>query len=245
MALLGNAAMLLWYDIVPEHVAEHDDWHTRQHFPERVAIPGFIRAQRWVSTAPGPRYFVAYEVTGIEVLSSAHYLERLNHPTPWTSRMMPSFRGMVRGFCKLESRHGTVLGTSGVTLRYSASPGTEDRLQQWLDGELIPGLMLRKGFASAFLLRSDGAPEMTAEQRIRGRDASVDRVLMMTGYSPDLMADVAQSDLREDALESRGALPGAAVGVFRLACVSGASLRCDDDADGSRDRRDRPTADRR
>ena len=104
--------MLLWYDIVPEQVAEHDDWHTRQHFPERVGIPGFIRAQRWVASSPGARYFVVYEVTDIDVLSSAPYLERLNNPTPWTSRMMPSFRGMVRGFCKLESSHGSVLGTT-------------------------------------------------------------------------------------------------------------------------------------
>ena len=98
MALLGSAAMLLWYDIIPEEIAEHDDWHTRQHFPERVGIPGFIRAQRWVASSQGSRYFVVYEVTGIDVLSSALYLERLNNPTPWTSRIMPSFRDMVRGF---------------------------------------------------------------------------------------------------------------------------------------------------
>jgi hypothetical protein len=224
MALLGSAAMLLWFDIVAEHVAEFDDWITRQHFPERVGIPGFIRAQRWVATSSAERYFVVYEVTGIEVLSSAPYLERLNHPTPWTSRMMPSFRGMVRGFCRLESSHGSVLGTTCVTLRYSAAPGMEDRLRTWLNGELIPDLMQRKGITSAFTLRSDRAPEMTAEQRIRGRDASVDRVLLVTGYSPEPVAGLAQDDLRANNLEAHGASPGATSGVFLLACLSGASL---------------------
>ena len=222
MALLGSAAMLLWYDIVPEQIAEHDDWHTREHFPERVGIPGFIRAQRWVASSPGSRYFIMYEVTDIGVLSSAPYLERLNNPTPWTRRMMPSYRGMVRGFCKLESTHGSVLGTTGVTVRYSAAPGLEDGLRGWLDGDLIPDLMLRKGITSAFMLRSERAPEMTAEQRIRGRDASVDRVLMVTGYSPALIARLAQRELCARALEAHGASPGTAVGVFQLACLSSA-----------------------
>ena len=225
MALLGSAAMLLWYDIIPEQIVEHDDWHTRQHFPERVGIPGFIRAQRWVASSQGERYFVVYEVTDIDVLSSAPYLERLNNPTPWTSRIMPSFRRMVRGFCKLESSQGSVLGTTCVTLRYSAAPGKEDRLHRWLHNDLVPDLMLRKGFTSAFMLRSDRAPEMTAEQRIRGRDASVDLVLFATGYSPELMAGLAQDELCAKSLESHGASPGATSGVLQLACLSGAACR--------------------
>ena len=222
MALLGRAAMLLWYDVIPEQIAEHDDWHTRQHLPERVGIPGFIRAQRWVSNSPGSRYFVVYEVTDIEVLSSSPYLERLNNPTPWTSRTMSSFRGMVRGFCKLDSRHGSVLGTTGLTLRYSAAPGMEDRLCTWLNSDLIPDVMQRKGFTSAFMLRSERVPEMTAEQRIRGRDASVDLALLVTGYSPELMADLAQNELCASSLEAHGASPGITSGVYQLACLSGA-----------------------
>lgn len=214
--------MLLWYDIIPEQIAEHDDWHTRQHFPERVGIPGFIRAQRWVSSSPGSRYFVVYEVTDIDILSSAPYLERLNNPTRWTSRVMPGFRGMARGFCKLDGSYGSVLGTTAVTLRYSAAPDREDCLRKWLHGDLGPELMLRKGITSAFMLRSERAPEMTAEQRIRGRDASVDRVLLVTGYLPEVMAGLAENELGERSLEAHGASPGAISGVYQLACVTGA-----------------------
>lgn len=221
MALLGGAAMLLWYDIVAEHIAEHDDWHTREHFPERVGIPGFIRAQRWVcANGAGPRYFVVYEVEDIDVLSSAGYLERLNRPTPWTSRMMPSFRGMVRGFCNVASSHGTVLGATCVTLRYSAEAGKERRLCAWLNDDVIPDLVRRKGFASALMLRSDRAPEMTAEQQIRGRDAGVDQVLLVTGYSAELMNELAVHALGTDSLEAHGASPGTHSAVYRLACLS-------------------------
>ncbi|HXU56262.1 MAG TPA: hypothetical protein VN744_12570 [Casimicrobiaceae bacterium] len=222
MALLGTAAMLLWYDIIPDQVAEHDDWHTRQHFPERVGIPGFIRAQRWVSSSPGARYFVVYEVSGIDVLSSAPYLERLNHPTAWTSRVMPAFRGMVRGFCRLDARYGSVLGTTALTLRYSAATGRGDRLREWLHADLLPDLMQRKGFTSAFMLRSEREPEMTAEQRIRGRDASVDRVLLVTGYRPELMTNLAEKELDASSLEANGASSGTIAGIYQLACIAGA-----------------------
>jgi hypothetical protein len=225
MALLGKAAMLLWYDIVPEQVAEHDDWHTRQHFPERVGIPGFLRAQRWVSRSPGPRYFVVYEVADIDVLSSAAYNERLNNPTAWTTAMMPHFRGMVRGFCHVETSHGSVLGATGLAVRYAPEPGKSEELQHWLEHKLAFDLMQRPGLCSIHRLRSGRMPEMTAEQRIRGPDASVDHVLFVTGHCTDVLDALAGNELSPDALETHGAAPGAATGSVSLACVSMATRR--------------------
>jgi hypothetical protein len=71
MALLGKAAMLLSFDIVPEAIVEHDDWHTHEHFPERLSIPGFLRGTRCVAQHGQPRYFVMYEVARLELKRSA------------------------------------------------------------------------------------------------------------------------------------------------------------------------------
>lgn len=35
MPLLGKAALLLSFDIVPEAIPEHDEWHTHEHLPEQ------------------------------------------------------------------------------------------------------------------------------------------------------------------------------------------------------------------
>ena len=56
MPLLGQAAMLLSFDMAPEANAEHDDWHTHENLPERLAIPGFIWRKR--------RQVVAYSYSG-------------------------------------------------------------------------------------------------------------------------------------------------------------------------------------
>jgi hypothetical protein len=97
MALLGKGAMLLSFDVAPEAIVEHDDWHTHEHMPERLSIPGFLRGSRWIAERGQPRYFVVYEVEEVGVLASTAYLEQLNNPTPWTAKMMVHYRGMTRG----------------------------------------------------------------------------------------------------------------------------------------------------
>ena len=49
MPLKGSAFLALWNDIEPQRRTEYDAWHTFEHVPERVGIPGFIRGRRYVA----------------------------------------------------------------------------------------------------------------------------------------------------------------------------------------------------
>ena len=111
MALGSDAAMVLFYDVTGD-TRDHDDWHSTEHFHERLSIPGFRRATRWVASQGTPRYLVIYEVSDTGIATSPAYLARLNDPSPWTAAMMPRFRGMVRSFCSISpgsSRSAMVL----------------------------------------------------------------------------------------------------------------------------------------
>ena len=200
----GNGAMLLYYDIVPEAIGDHDDWHTHEHFPERLSIPGFQRASRWVAVAGGPRYLVMYEVSEVRVLSDAPYLERLNNPTPWTSRMMANFRGMVRGFCGIAARCGAGLGHELLSIRYSPVHGREVEPREWLQA-MLPDIAARPGMASAFMLEPAAQPPMTKEQRMRGKDADLPCVLLLTGYDARSLEKVGETQLSTAQFEQRGA----------------------------------------
>ena len=48
MPLRGSAFLAIWHDIEAHGEVEYDDWHTREHMPERVEIPGFEAGRRWV-----------------------------------------------------------------------------------------------------------------------------------------------------------------------------------------------------
>ena len=62
MGLLGEAALAVWWDIPAGATSEFEDWHSHEHMPERLRIPGFLRGTRWVTLWGGPTYFVMFEV---------------------------------------------------------------------------------------------------------------------------------------------------------------------------------------
>jgi hypothetical protein len=203
--LLGTAAALLTFDIVPEAIAEHDHWHTHEHLPERLSIPGFLRGTRWVALQGQPRYLVLYEVDHLDTLSSEAYLERLNNPTPWTAKMMPHYRGMTRGFCSVIACAGVGTGHVGWLARFKAVPGGESRLLDWLRQDILAVLPQRPGLGSVQVLRGAIPPPMTREQRIRGADGGVDWALLATAYSASELAAVAQAELSGRRFADQGA----------------------------------------
>ena len=101
MSLLGKAAVAMWWNIHPERRSEFGDWHSHEHFPERMSIPGFRRGSRWTSTLDAEGFFVLYELDHYETLTSKAYLDRLNAPTPWSTKMMPHHLNMIRSQCRI------------------------------------------------------------------------------------------------------------------------------------------------
>src|SRR5215471_20209310 len=153
MPLLGSAAMLLSFDVDADAVDEHDRWHTHEHLPERLSIPGFLRGTRWVATEGGPRYMVLYEVESLQTLVSQPYLARLNNPTPWTTKLMPHYRGMTRGLCAVLGSFGFGYGGSAALIRFRPEDGRAAPLHRWLLEEALPVLPQRPGLGSAHLLQ--------------------------------------------------------------------------------------------
>ena len=164
----------MWWDIAPEVRAEWEDWHTREHMPERLSIPGFLRGTRWIAASGQPSYFVLYEAERLETLTAGTYLERLNNPTPWSLKMMPHHRNMVRSLCEVRATWGGGVPQTLATVRFSLTSA-------------MPKLPQHHGLTGAHLLQSVpmAATPQTTEQKIRGGDASADWVLLIGGYDSE------------------------------------------------------------
>ena len=54
MPLQGQGVLAIWHTITPEGEAEYWRWHDREHIPERLSIPGFLRLRRYVALGAGP-----------------------------------------------------------------------------------------------------------------------------------------------------------------------------------------------
>ena len=217
--MLGRAAVAIWCDVAPEIKEEFDDWHAHEHMPERLAIPGFLRGSRWVAADGSNGYFMLYEAVGLDTIASGPYLERLNNPTPWSRKMMQHHLRMTRSLCRVQSSHGAGLARAMLTVRCSPLPHAEERFGVWLSTELLPALPQRKGLVAAHLLRTATGfqGEQTAEQKIRGGDAVADWIVLVNGYSADVLGALAAGELGESALAARGAAPGWVASVYELA----------------------------
>lgn len=69
---------------------EFNAWYDDEHMAERLAIPGFRSARRWVAECPPGegKYLATYELDSLEVLSSPAYLARFQNQTPWSRRCL-------------------------------------------------------------------------------------------------------------------------------------------------------------
>jgi hypothetical protein len=144
VALTGDGFLAMWHDIASEAEEEYNLWHTQEHMPERVGIPGFKVARRYVDwNLELHRYFTLYEGQAIETFDSPDYIARLNAPTSWTQKMMPAFRNMVRGACRTVATVGTGIGGALATLRFSSTDGTATSMPEVAQGLVGHVLTLR------------------------------------------------------------------------------------------------------
>jgi hypothetical protein len=178
MALKGTAAIAIWSAIEPAMLEEHDAWHSVEHFAERLSVPGFLRGRRGAAVDPAAaeQRFIFYEIESIAVATSAPYLERLNHPTPWSRKIMAASR-LNRTLCRVVASQGFGIGAHLLALRMRQGEG--------LAAELAT-IARTPGIVGAHLLQKDSnvVRPSTAEEKLRhgGVDASTDWILLVEAY---------------------------------------------------------------
>lgn len=216
MSLLGQAALAMWWDMAKDVNAEFQDWHSHEHFRERLSIAGFMRATRWQSASGGEGVFQIYELQDHAVLSSPPYLSRLNAPTPWSTKMMPHHRNMVRSQCHVMNSQGAGTARHALVIRVSPAPQAAQRLQHALQ-LFFEQVVDRSGVVGGHLLRHEApAIAQTTEQKIRGNDQFADWVVIVVGYDLGALDDLTRQEMSVASLVQMGAQPEVVSGLYAL-----------------------------
>ncbi len=176
MSLPGKGFLAIWNDVAPEHEAEWLHWHTVEHVPERVGIPGFLGGRRYGDwSLTHHRLFTLYLGENVETFSSPPYVERLNNPTPWTTNLAPHFRNFLRGACRVVASESNGTGGAVMTVQVhvkdAAKAGHADAGRS-----LIKSLTTLDGITGAHLgLQEVGVSGVqTKEKALRGDKATID-----------------------------------------------------------------------
>ena len=178
----SNALVAFWADIEPSYVERYRQWHTEEHIPERVAIPGFDTGQRYARVDGGRMFFMYYDTASPEVLKSDAYLHALNHPTPWTTESLRYFRNPLRNLYRLLQEQGAAPGRASdfiVCARFDVAPraGVDptDVALEILDASLPEGVHRGR----LFEIDQAATGVTTKEREIYGQQAEDQRYLVL------------------------------------------------------------------
>lgn len=216
MSLAGQAVVAIWNDIEAGARDNFEEWHNRQHIPERVGIPGFLRGRRYLARYGSPAYFTLYEAESAEVLVGQDYLNRLNNPTPWTRQSTAAFRNTARGICRVVLSLGVAQGGFILTLRFGAAEGRAAELRDYLAHRALPPIIDLQGVVGVHFCISDAAASNLETAERKGRMVGVpDWLVMIEASSPD-GADAACERLLSSPLAGHGAAPEIERGLYAL-----------------------------
>ena len=81
-------------DVLPDHEADFNAWYDQEHLPGLAAVPGTVRAARYVSPDGAPRHYACYDLESPQVLGSPPWLAV--RETAWSARVRPTFRNTKR-----------------------------------------------------------------------------------------------------------------------------------------------------
>jgi hypothetical protein len=217
MSLLGQGFVAIWNGIAPEGREEFYEWHNREHMPERVGIPGFVRGRRYIAKYGHPEYFTLYEAVSPEVLSGQDYFNRLNNPTPWTKRVPPSFfRDTSRGICRVKFSSACGDGGYLLTLQFGPAPGREADLEKALRHEILPSMIDVPGVVGIHFGIADAAASDVETKERAGRPVGIPKWLIMVEATTAEAADLACDKIIAADLARHGATADQDRGLYML-----------------------------
>jgi len=186
----SQGVLAIWHDLDSSSENDFQEWHTRQHMIERLSVPGFLRGCRYVAVESTPLVFNYYLTESPEVLTSSPYLDRLNNPTEWTSRVVPTLRNVCRSAGHVVASIGQGQGGAIATLRFSPLPDKCGPFETWIVKRGLQQLVELPGIVATHLWKADSsASEVeTVESLARSSNAAIaDWTLALEGNNVEFV----------------------------------------------------------
>lgn len=145
--------LLVMMGVEPAFEDDFNRWYNEEHFPERMACPGFLGGQRFVAVEGTPKYLALYDLESPAVLESEAY-RKISPQSPWTRRVLEHVSPSVRNVYVEATPPGLPLHTSGsgnglLSVMIDVDPEHEEELCRWWDEEHMQERMAIAGFLRA------------------------------------------------------------------------------------------------
>src|ERR1700759_846297 len=154
MGLCGKGMLLVFNEVKPRHERDFNEWYNREHIDERVNLPGFKRARRYIAVKASPKYLATYECDTVADLATPGYLALPAGQTPWTKAVMARFTHFKRMKVRvqLDLAHGE--GGAFTTVRFTPQPAMRRKLTDWLK-DALPAVIAKPDMVGAAVVEND------------------------------------------------------------------------------------------
>lgn len=211
MPLSGKGLLVNFMDVDPADEQDFNRWYDKEHLAERVEIPGFLEARRYIAHEASSKYLALYTTETFDVLTSPAYRERVANQTQWSLDNIARFRNPTRALVRVTASQGQGRGSAIAFIRLRPDDTGPGDLRRRIT-ERIAEMVARDGIVSAHLLESD--PELS--QPLSGGTAAVegagDWYVVIDGTGVDA-AGAAGEALEPDQFGDAGLISR---GIYRL-----------------------------
>jgi hypothetical protein len=177
---MAKGLLFMAFDFSTAHEDEFHDWYDLEHVPERLRVPGFLNAERWIDEQNPKIHVATYDLDNVGVLASPAYRAvGGDNQSVWTKRVT----GLCRRIMRFEGEQlvpGDLAGppNAGALLVASMNVDSADEPEftEWYDTEHLPQLAAVPGVLTARRFRAtDSGSERRYLALYHLRDGAVSR----------------------------------------------------------------------
>ena len=161
------ALLIAGFDYSTIAEEEFHAWYDTEHIPERMAVKGFINAQRWIGV-DDPKFALAtYDLESLRVLDDPAYkIRKAEGRSPWSRRIARKTKLLVRVVAE-QLPPGQVASPDEaeglLVVGLNVKPEADADFQAWYDEEHVPALSKVPGTLCARRFKTtEGEPSYIA-----------------------------------------------------------------------------------
>jgi hypothetical protein len=219
MSLRGKGMLVVFAEVKSRHESDFNEWYNREHIDERLGMPGFQRARRYVAEKGSPKYLAIYECNRVGDLATPRYLSGLANATPWTKRATSRFTQFHRLTLsmKVDRTHGEAGALAAV--RFVPSAGHRPHLLKWLSDRALPRAIKQPNMLGAMAGENDpdvaNAP-VRAESVDKRKALEPEWVVFLEAADTDVAGRIARQIFTLSALRPFGVSKTPTIGTYRF-----------------------------
>jgi hypothetical protein len=219
MALRGKGMLITLTEVRSRDEADFNEWYNREHIDERVNLPGFHRARRYVAVKATPKYLATYECDTVGDLATPEYLQLLANQTAWSQAVMARFTHFNRLTLRIQVDLTHGVGGAITCVRFVPDVRRRNALAEWLEGTALPKAIARKAMLGACAAENDidvaNAPTQDKSMD-HPKALEAEWVVLLEGADPVSTAAAARMTFKLASLKRFGVTKAPAVGTYRL-----------------------------